>query len=99
MKIDKSFIGAIDSNQQYAAIVSGIIKLAHSLGMTVIAEGVGSDAQRKILAEEQCDEIQGSLISMPLPAPDFIDWWHGWERHRMDSEIEHELRETITQWH
>jgi EAL domain-containing protein (putative c-di-GMP-specific phosphodiesterase class I)/PleD family two-component response regulator len=74
LKIDKSFIGYIDSNSQYTAIVGGIIKLAHSLGMTVIAEGVETEDQRAILAQGLCDEIQGSLVSLPLSAREFVEW-------------------------
>jgi EAL domain-containing protein (putative c-di-GMP-specific phosphodiesterase class I) len=99
VKIDKSFVRLIDSNQQYSAIVSGIIKLAHSLGMSVIAEGVETAVQRAILTQEQCDEIQGQLISMPLSPAEFSDWWYRWELGRMNSESEHESSELITQWH
>ncbi len=99
LKIDQSFIRLIDSNQQYTAIVSGIIKLAHSLGMSVIAEGVETAVQREILTQEQCDEIQGSLISMPLSPREFTDWWSLWEAGRMSSESENETGELITQWH
>lgn len=74
LKIDKSFVHLIESNIQYRAIVGGIIKLAHSLGLTVIAEGVETETQRAILAKECCDEIQGSLVALPLSPKDFIEW-------------------------
>ena len=74
LKIDKSFVHLIESSTQYTAIVGGIIKLAHSLGMTVVAEGVETDTQRKILASEQCDEIQGILVGAPMPARAFVTW-------------------------
>ncbi len=99
LKIDKSFIGSIGSNKQYTAIVSGIIKLAHSLGMTVIAEGVETAVQKAILAQEQCDEIQGSLVSLPLPPRDFTDWFNGWKVRTMDSGSENETSRSVTQWH
>ena len=99
LKIDQSFIRSIDTNKQYTAIVSGIIKLAHSLGMTVIAEGVETAVQKSLLAQEQCDEIQGGLISMPLPARDFTRWWKDWEARRTQTNIEREAGESITQWH
>ena len=99
LKIDKSFIDAIDSNEQYTAIVSGIIKLAHRLGMTVIAEGVETDVQRAILAQEQCDVIQGSLVSLPLSPRDFTRWWNSWELRRMNSDSEDEIIRSVTQWH
>ena len=99
LKIDKSFIRSIDSNNQYTAIVSGIIKLAHSLGMTVIAEGVESDVQKAILAQEQCDEIQGNLVSLPLPPGEFVDWLSAWEVRVIDSESDNEISGSVTQWH
>jgi predicted signal transduction protein with EAL and GGDEF domain len=99
LKIDQSFIRLIDSDNQYLSIVSGIIKLAHSLGMNVIAEGVEIDAQRTILAEQLCDEIQGGLVSLPLSPGDFVNWLESWEDSRMGSDLEHETSESITQWH
>ena len=99
LKIDQSFTRLIDSNKQYTAIVSGIIKLAHSLGMSVVAEGVETAVQRAILTQEQCDEIQGGLVSMPLSPREFTDWWSRWEVGRMSAESENEMGEMITQWH
>ena len=99
LKIDKSFIRSIDSNNQYTAIVSGIIKLAHSLGMTVIAEGVETDVQKAILVREHCDEIQGTLVSLPLPPGEFVNWLNSWEARRIDSFSENETSGSITQWH
>jgi len=99
LKIDKSFIHTIDSSNQYSAIVSGIIKLAHSLGMTVIAEGVETDVQRAILAHELCDEIQGSLASLPLPPRAFTNWLKGWNVQNIDSVSENETGGLVTQWH
>ena len=99
LKIDKSFIRLIDTNQQYTAIVSGIIKLAHSLGMIVIAEGVENDVQEAILIQEACDEIQGSLVSLPLPSREFIDWLNAWEIRSIDLDSDNEKSESVTQWH
>ena len=50
------------------SIVSAIISLAHSLKLKVIAEGVESQEQRQLLTLLQCDEIQGYIISRPVPA-------------------------------
>ena len=87
LKIDKSFVHLIESNDQYKAIVGGIIKLAHSLGLTVIAEGVETEAQREILAKEHCDEIQGSLVALPLAPKDFIKWLNNWQTQRNYSSL------------
>ena len=99
LKIDQSFVRSIDSDKQYTAIVSGIIKLAHSLGMTVVAEGVETSEQKAILAREQCDQIQGYLISMPLSQHDFARWRNDWEVLRISANAESEAGESITQWH
>jgi len=99
LKIDKSFIHSIDPNNQYTAIVSGIVKLAHSLGMTVIAEGVETDVQKAILARAHCDEIQGSLASLPLSPQDFANWLNSWEVRRMDADSKNKIRGPITKWH
>jgi EAL domain-containing protein (putative c-di-GMP-specific phosphodiesterase class I) len=69
------------------------------LGMTVIAEGIETDAQKAILVHERCDEIQGGLVSMPLPPGDFVNWLNDWEAKRMDPSAENETSESITQWH
>ena len=98
LKIDRSFIRLIDTNQQYTAIVSGIIKLAHSLGMTVIAEGVENDAQEAILAQKICDEIQGSLVSLPLPSRQFVDWLTVWEAQRMNADSQNVKSGTVVKW-
>jgi len=99
LKIDKSFVCSIDSSKQYTAIVGGIIKLAHGLGMTVIAEGVETTAHKAILAQEQCDEIQGSLVSMPLSPLDFASWWNDRKVHGKNADVEIETGEAITQWY
>jgi len=99
LKIDQSFVRLIDSSKQYSDIVSGIIKLAHSLGMNVIAEGVETPRQKAFLAHRRCDEIQGKIISMPLSPEDFADWWDSWELQRVGSSSENEPAELVTQWH
>ena len=57
-----------------AAIVTSIITLAHNLDLTVIAEGVENPEQLGFLRAKRCDEVQGYLISKPMPANDFAQW-------------------------
>lgn len=66
IKIDKSFIDDIADNTDDLAIVKAIIGIAHSLKLTVIAEGVETVEQYKLLYKYQCDEIQGYYFSKPL---------------------------------
>ncbi|MBJ7311508.1 EAL domain-containing protein [Rugamonas sp. CCM 8940] len=68
LKIDIAFIRDVTSNPDDAAIVRAIITMAHSLNLEVIAEGVETPAQQAYLLRHQCDQIQGYLLSPPLPA-------------------------------
>ncbi|MDE1146515.1 MAG: EAL domain-containing protein [Azospirillaceae bacterium] len=68
LKIDKAFVASIKDSAEDTTIVSTIISLAHSLGLTVVAEGVETPEQAKLLHTLCCDEIQGYLYSRPLPA-------------------------------
>jgi EAL domain-containing protein (putative c-di-GMP-specific phosphodiesterase class I) len=70
IKIDQSFVQHVATSQEDAAISSAIISLSHSMKRKVIAEGVETDAQRKFLLSQDCDEIQGFLVHRPAPAED-----------------------------
>jgi diguanylate cyclase (GGDEF)-like protein/PAS domain S-box-containing protein len=67
LKIDKSFVWEIDREYRQHAIIKAIISIAHGLGLNLIAEGVETDEQLKFLESQGCDEIQGYLVSRPLP--------------------------------
>jgi len=71
LKIDRSFITGLSSGPQGLALVSTIINLGHSLGLKVVAEGVETEDQSRMLALLGCDEIQGYLLSKPVPAAVF----------------------------
>lgn len=71
LKIDKSFIRDIADDRQNAAITVAIIQMAHSLNMTVIAEGVENERELAFLCARDCDEIQGYFFSQALPAAEF----------------------------
>lgn len=68
LKIDKSFVHDLVVGKDDAAITLAIIAMAHSMSLTVIAEGVESEAQGAFLRANHCDEIQGYHLSRPLPA-------------------------------
>lgn len=68
LKIDRSFITDIESNFNDRSIAIGTIALAHSLGLEVMAVGVESEDQLELLRGNDCDEIQGYLISTPMNA-------------------------------
>jgi len=68
LKIDRSFVMDLETNRENAAICAAIIAMAHALNLLVVAEGVETEAQKEYLREQKCDQIQGYLISKPLPA-------------------------------
>lgn len=71
LKIDRLFIEDMMASPEGLALVSTIITLAHSLKLRVVAEGVETHDQSRLLGLLSCDELQGYLISKPLPAADF----------------------------
>ena len=70
LKIDMAFIHAMPKGPDHMAIVSSIIALAHGLGLKTVAEGVETEEQRNLLRLLRCDELQGYLISKPIPKPE-----------------------------
>ena len=68
LKIDRSFVDGLPEGEQDAQIARAIIAMAHSLNMTVIAEGVETGAQLEFLREHGCNEVQGFLLARPQPA-------------------------------
>ncbi len=73
IKIDQSFIKGITANTNDLAITSGIIALAHSLDIKVVAEGVETAEQLKLLKDHHCDLIQGYYLSRPLPQDKLLE--------------------------
>jgi diguanylate cyclase (GGDEF)-like protein/PAS domain S-box-containing protein len=71
LKIDKSFVRDLAPGTGNLALSEAIIVMAHKLGLKVVAEGVETEAQRKLLAGAGCDYAQGYLLSRPLPAEEF----------------------------
>ena len=72
MKIDKSIIGGVTDSQRDALIVRSTIDMAHSLGLTVTAEGVETHDVYALLAAMGCDYAQGYLIAKPMPLKDIL---------------------------
>jgi diguanylate cyclase (GGDEF)-like protein/PAS domain S-box-containing protein len=73
LKIDRSFVEAMQEDANAMTLVSTIISLAHSLKLKVVAEGVETEDQARILRLLRCDEMQGYLFSKPLPLESLLD--------------------------
>jgi diguanylate cyclase (GGDEF)-like protein/PAS domain S-box-containing protein len=72
IKIDKTFVKDIEEDRFSRAIVSAVLSMADSLGLRVTAEGIEEDRQFEFLRNAGCQEIQGFLISRPLPYEDLV---------------------------
>ena len=72
LKIDISFVRNIAQSEDDARLTAAIVALGHARGLCVVAEGVETEAQRALLSEWSCDEIQGYLISPAVPAEQAI---------------------------
>ncbi len=73
VKIDQTFVRDLAAGGEDAAITRAIIAMAHGLELKVVAEGVETQAQMDFLKLQRCDEIQGYLISPPVPAEQFAE--------------------------
>ncbi len=74
LKIDRSFIVDLENSADARAVVDAVVKLAHALGLKVVAEGVESPRQQEILAQLGCDELQGFLFAKPMSARALLIW-------------------------
>ncbi|MDG1709326.1 MAG: EAL domain-containing protein [Emcibacteraceae bacterium] len=74
LKIDQSFIRNIHEDQDDAAITDAVIRLGHSLGLTVVGEGVETEEHDKILREKGCDVFQGYHFCRPIEYDKFVEY-------------------------
>lgn len=74
MKIDKSFIDDVTSSSQQRSLVETIIRLARTLGLRTVAEGIEQQNQRDLLLDLGCEFGQGYLFAQPMGQPDTIRW-------------------------
>jgi EAL domain-containing protein (putative c-di-GMP-specific phosphodiesterase class I) len=70
LKIDRSFVASINEDASAGAIVRTIIEMAHTLGFTVVAEGIETEAQADYLRRHRCEQGQGYLFARPMAAAD-----------------------------
>jgi EAL domain-containing protein (putative c-di-GMP-specific phosphodiesterase class I) len=74
LKIDRSFVQDLETSADARAIVAAVVQLAHALDLQVVAEGVETEGQRRVLQGLHCDALQGYLFSRPLPAEAVVAW-------------------------
>ncbi|NJC33931.1 EAL domain-containing protein (putative c-di-GMP-specific phosphodiesterase class I) [Sphingomonas jejuensis] len=67
IKIDRSFVASMETDDAARSIVRAIVGIGRSLGLPVVAEGVETEAQHRMVAEEGCPEAQGYLFGRPGP--------------------------------
>lgn len=75
LKIDRSFVSAMADDHAARSIVRAIMALSRSLNLTVVAEGVETEAQRLMILEEGCTQAQGYLFGLPTRAQDLVASW------------------------
>jgi diguanylate cyclase len=74
LKIDRSFVQDLETSADARAIVEAVIRLAHALGMKVVAEGVETASQRDVLTSLRCDDLQGFLFAKPMSSDKMAEW-------------------------
>jgi diguanylate cyclase (GGDEF)-like protein len=82
LKIDRGFVLDLEHSAEAREIAETVVKLARTLGMSVVAEGVETDAQYRILREMGCNQVQGFLFARPMAADALAQWAHADEAHR-----------------
>lgn len=82
LKIDRSFMRNIENDASALAITTAVVRVGQSLNMTVVAEGVETDGQRRVLTKLGCDVIQGFLYSPALSVVDFEQWFSAYQADR-----------------
>lgn len=80
LKIDRSFITAIDSDERQSLFVSAITTLSHQLGVQVVAEGVETQAELQVVRRIGVDKVQGYVYSKPLAIDDFLTYCQHWQK-------------------
>lgn len=86
LKIDRSFVAGMTENPDDMGLVSSIIQLAHGLNLDIIAEGVETEEQRKLLRLLRCDQMQGYMFSRPV------------SRDEMERILLRDQEETAAEW-
>lgn len=79
IKIDRSFVAGIDGEPEKRRLVGAILTMARGLGLSALAEGVETGAEREVLREMGCDQLQGFCIAPPMPREEIAGWAMAWQ--------------------
>ncbi|TWI65380.1 diguanylate cyclase (GGDEF)-like protein [Pseudoduganella lurida] len=74
VKIDRSFVSQSETSHHHRVLIEATVKVAQSLGMNTVAEGIETPEQAEVVRRLQCDKAQGYLYSRPLESPALVDW-------------------------
>ena len=74
VKIDRSFVCQADTSAHHRVLIEATVKVAQSLGMNTVAEGIETQSQLDVVRSQRCDKAQGYFYSRPLPAPELLAW-------------------------
>jgi EAL domain-containing protein (putative c-di-GMP-specific phosphodiesterase class I)/GGDEF domain-containing protein len=74
LKIDRSFVRAVDGNRDQQHLVTAILSLAERLGLETLAEGVETRGEHAMLAQLGCGHVQGYAVARPMPAEEVVPW-------------------------
>ena len=74
VKIDRSFVSKADTSFHHRVLIEATVKVAQSLGMKTVAEGIETGSQLDVVREQRCDKVQGYYFSRPLAAVELLDW-------------------------
>lgn len=74
LKLDRSFIRVLPEDRRALAVVKAATRMGRELGMVVVAEGVETEAQQRVLNDANVDAMQGFLLARPMPEDVLMDW-------------------------
>ncbi len=88
LKIDRSIAASVEEDPAAASIVSAVVTLGRSLGLGIVAEGVDSIGQARMVTQLGCDELQGFLVSPAVEASEFEEIYRGWQGLEQCKDVE-----------
>jgi EAL domain-containing protein (putative c-di-GMP-specific phosphodiesterase class I)/CheY-like chemotaxis protein len=80
LKIDRSFVSRLATDEAARTLVGSVVAMARRLGLRTVAEGIETDAQRELLLALDCDMGQGYLFAKPMPVTEWLRWMQGARR-------------------